>query len=84
LAQRILWGRETYLIREALQSLVGRPDRSKFLRIHRSTIVNIDRIQKLRPLFHGDYAVKLVDGTEVVLSRKFRENLTESLGQFLS
>ncbi len=80
---RIHAGRESHLIRETLQSLERRLDSTKFLRIHRSTIVNIDRIQELRPLFHGDFAVKLVDGTELTLSRKFRENLAEPLGQFL-
>ncbi len=80
---RLHAGRESHLIRETLQSLEKRLDSTKFLRIHRSTIVNIDRIQELRPLFHGDYSVKLVDGTGLTLSRKFRENLTEPLGQFL-
>jgi two-component system, LytTR family, response regulator len=80
---RLHAGRESHLIRQTLQSMEGRLDPSKFLRIHRSTIVNLNRIQELRPLFHGDYAVKLTDGTELTLSRKFRENLAEPLGQFL-
>jgi two-component system, LytTR family, response regulator len=80
---RLHAGRESHLIRESLQSLERRLDPAKFLRIHRSTIVNIDRIQELRPLFHGDYTLTLVDGTELSLSRKFRGNLAEHLGQFL-
>jgi two-component system LytT family response regulator len=76
-------GRETYLIRETLQSLAGRLDPAKFLRIHRSTVVNLDRISELRPIFHGDYQVKLTDGTELTLSRNYREKLLEPLGQFL-
>ena len=76
-------GRESHLIRETLQSLAGKLDPSKFLRIHRSTIVNVDRIRELRPLFHGDYAVKLLDGSELTLSRTFREKLAQPLGQFL-
>ncbi|MFZ0818886.1 MAG: LytTR family DNA-binding domain-containing protein [Candidatus Acidiferrales bacterium] len=80
---RLHAGHESHLIRETLQSLEKRLDSNKFLRIHRSTIVNIDRIQELRPLFHGDYAVKLRDGTELTLSRKYRENLAEPLGQYL-
>lgn len=80
---RIHVSRESYLIRETLQSLEVRLDSSKFLRIHRSTLVNLDRIQELQPLFHGDYVVRLLDGTELTLSRNHRERLTGSLGLFL-
>jgi two-component system LytT family response regulator len=80
---RIHVGRESHLVRETLQSLEGRLDPSKFLRIHRSTLVNVDRILELQPLFHGDYVVKLLDGTELSLSRTYRERLAGSLGQFL-
>jgi two-component system, LytTR family, response regulator len=80
---RIHAGAEAHLVRETLQSLEGRLDPAKFLRIHRSTIVNLDRIRELHPLFHGDYAVRLRDGTELTLSRNYREKLGEPLGQFL-
>jgi len=80
---RIHAGIEAHLVRETLQSLEGRLDPAKFLRIHRSTIVNLDRIRELHPLFHGDYAVRLRDGTELTLSRNYREKLGEPLGQFL-
>jgi two-component system LytT family response regulator len=80
---RIHAGRESHLVRETLQSLEGRLDPSKFLRIHRSTLVNLDRIQELQPLFHGDYVVKLLDGTELSLSRSYRERLAGPLGHFL-
>jgi two-component system, LytTR family, response regulator len=80
---RIHVGRESHLVRETLQSLEGRLDPSIFLRIHRSTLVNLDRIQELQPLFHGDYVVKLLDGTELSLSRTYRERLAAPLGQFL-
>jgi two-component system, LytTR family, response regulator len=80
---RIHAGSEGHLIRETLQSLEGRLDPAKFLRIHRSTIVNIDRIRELQPMFHGDYAVRLRDGTELTLSRSYREKLGESLVRFL-
>jgi two-component system LytT family response regulator len=76
-------GREAHLVRETLQSLEDRLDPSRFLRIHRSTVVNVDRIQELRPLFHGDYVVKLRDGTELSLSRSYREKLAGPLGQYL-
>ena len=80
---RIHAGREAHLVRETLQSLENRLDPARFLRIHRSTIVNLDRIRELQPLFHGDYAVRLRDGTELTLSRNYREKLGEPLGQFL-
>jgi two-component system LytT family response regulator len=71
------------LIRETLQSLEKRLDPAKFLRIHRSSLVNLDRIRELQPIFHGDYAVKLADGTELTLSRNYSEKLLEPLGRFL-
>ena len=80
---RIHAGREGHLVRETLQSLEGRLDPAQFLRIHRSTIVNLDRIRELKPTFHGDYAVFLRDGTELTLSRNYREKLGQPLGQFL-
>jgi two-component system LytT family response regulator len=76
-------GRESHLTRGTMASIEGRLDARKFLRIHRSTIVNLDRVRELAPLFHGDYAVRLRDGTELVLSRNYREKLQEPLGQFL-
>jgi len=79
---RIHAGRESHLIRETLQSLESRLDPEKFLRIHRSTLVNFDRIRELQPIFHGDYLVKMNDGTELTLSRSYREKLLEPLAQF--
>ena len=76
-------GRESHLIRETLQSVEGRLDPAKFLRIHRSTVVNCDRIKELQPLFHGDYVVRLRDGTELTLTRNYREKLAGVLGEFL-
>lgn len=76
-------GSERHLMRETLQGLEGRLDPARFLRIHRSAIVNIDRVRELQPLFHGDYSVLLSDGTELTLSRSYRDKLGESLAQFL-
>jgi two-component system, LytTR family, response regulator len=80
---RIHVGRESHLIRETLQSVEGRLDPAKFLRVHRSTVVNFDRIKELQPLFHGDYVIRLQDGTELTLTRNYREKLAGLLGQFL-
>jgi two-component system LytT family response regulator len=72
---RLHVGAETHLLRETMNSLEARLDPDRFLRIHRSTIVNIDRIQEMHPWFHGDYAVLLRDGTRLTLSRGYRQRL---------
>jgi two-component system LytT family response regulator len=56
---------------------------TSFVRIHRSTIVNLDRIRELQPTFHGDYAVLLHSGAELTLSRGYRDKLEERLGHSL-
>lgn len=73
-------GADTHLIRETMNSLEGRLDSRKFLRIHRSTIVNAERIKELRPWFHGEYVVLLKDGAELTLSRTYREKILSLLG----
>ena len=70
-------GRETHMIRETMNGIEAKLDPDKFLRIHRSTVVHIDRIKELHPMFSGDYAVILRDGTELALSRNYRERFLE-------
>ena len=70
-------GREAHMIRETMNGIEAKLDPRKFLRIHRSTVVNIDRIKELHPMFSGDYAVLLRNGTELALSRNYRERFTE-------
>lgn len=70
-------GNETHLLRETLSHLEGRLDPSRFLRIHRSRLVNLDRVKELTPLFNGDYTVSLHDGTELTLSRTYRDRLQD-------
>jgi two-component system, LytTR family, response regulator len=70
-------GRESHMIRETMNGIEAKLDPAKFLRIHRSTVVNIDRIKELQPMFSGDYAVILRNGTELALSRNYRERFTE-------
>ncbi len=76
---RLHAGKETHLMRESLSSIEERLDRNRFIRIHRSTIVNIERVKELRPLFHGDYEVVLQDGARVTLSRSYRDRLSDHL-----
>ena len=71
----------TYMIRETLANLEAQLDPERFVRIHRSTIVNLDRVQEMQPWFHGAFVVLLVDGTELRLSRSRREHLQTRLQQ---
>ncbi|HKU77163.1 MAG TPA: response regulator [Pyrinomonadaceae bacterium] len=72
-------GRKMHLLREKMNDLEGRLDPAKFVRIHRSIIVNLDRIKEMHPHFNGDYIVVLDDGRQLRLSRSRRENLEARL-----
>jgi two-component system LytT family response regulator len=68
-------GAKSYLHREPLRDLEARLDPQRFMRIHRSAIVALDRIAELRSSTHGDHCVRLRDGTELKLSRTRRGRL---------
>ncbi len=68
-------GGRAHLMRETMARLEARLDPKRFIRIHRSTIVNIDRLRKLSPSFAGEYAVILHDGTKLKLSRGYHERI---------
>ena len=72
-------GKETHIVRMTMNALLTRLDPARFLRIHRSTIVNLERIRELRPWFRGDYQVILRDGTELTLTKTHRPNLKSRL-----
>jgi two-component system LytT family response regulator len=74
-------GAQAHLLRETMSALEERLPSNRFVRISRSTIVNLDRIKELQPLFHGEYAVLLHDGTRLTLSRGYREKLSVLLGE---
>jgi two-component system LytT family response regulator len=74
-------GKDVHLLRETMNSIETRLDPSRFARIHRSTIVNLDRIAHLESWFHGDYCVKLVDGTTLTLSRTYRDRFEQHIGK---
>jgi two-component system, LytTR family, response regulator len=74
-------GTESHLHRETLTALAERLPPKKFMRISRSTIVNVDRIKELQPLFHGEYAVILRNGTTLTLSRSYRDVLDQLIGK---
>jgi two-component system, LytTR family, response regulator len=77
---RLHAGGKEYLARETLASLEAQLDPDRFARIHRSAIVQIDRIVELRPTTHGDAEVRLRDGTLLAVSRTWREGLDRALG----
>ena len=72
-------GRKSHLLREKMHDLEERLDPAKFVRIHRSIIVNLDRIKEMHPHFNGDYIVVLEDGRQLRLSRTRREHLEAKL-----
>ncbi|MEO8521193.1 MAG: LytTR family DNA-binding domain-containing protein [Acidobacteriota bacterium] len=76
---RLHVGNTAHLLRETMNALEGRLDPEKFFRIHRSRIVNMERIQELQPWLNGEYSVVLRTGTRLPLSRGCREKLQERL-----
>jgi len=68
-------GRESHLLRETVSGLAARLDPGQFMRIRHSTIVNLEHVKELRPLFRGEYLIVLRDGTELNSSRRYRKNL---------
>jgi two-component system, LytTR family, response regulator len=78
---RLHVGTTSHLLRETMNSIEARLDPEKFFRIHRSRIVNMERIQEMQPWLNGEYAVVLRNGTRVTLSRGYREKLQERLGK---
>lgn len=71
---------ESHMIRQTMAAMESELDPEVFVRIHRSTIVNIDRIRELQPLFNGEYVVILRSGARLTLSRGYRQTLEERLG----
>jgi two-component system, LytTR family, response regulator len=76
---RLHAGGKEFLLRETMTALESKLDPMDFVRIHRSTIVRVDRIRELEPLFQGDYVVVLDDTTRLTSSRGYRERLQELL-----
>ena len=80
---RLHAARESHMLRETMSTIEAKLDPSKFVRIHRGAVVNLERIKTLQPLFHGDHQVTLRDGSRLTLSRSYRENLERVLGRSL-
>ncbi|HEU4643606.1 MAG TPA: LytTR family DNA-binding domain-containing protein [Gemmatimonadaceae bacterium] len=69
----------TPLVRETIKTLDAALDPRRFARVHRSAIVRLAQVRALEPLFHGDMAVVLRDGTRLTLGRRHREEFEARL-----
>jgi two-component system LytT family response regulator len=74
-------GPKTHLLRRSMNDLESDLDPAQFCRIHRSTIVNLDRVRELRFDSDAEYELVLADGTQLRLSRRYRKDLHSRLGQ---
>lgn len=72
-------GGRTYVLRETMKSLEAILDPQVFQRVHRSTIVNVKRVRRLRPHMNGEYFLTLEDGQEIKLSRSYRDRVDQLL-----
>ena len=77
---RVHAGGKSYLLRETLTSMEGRLSPEHFVRIHRSTIVNVNRIREIHPMFKGTYHLRLEDGTELTSTATYRNRIQELIG----
>lgn len=78
---RLHFGKQSHLVRDRLANIESQLDPKKFVRIHRSTIVNIDRIRELAPWSRKDHRVVLQDGTQLALSRSCWEKFRAAIGK---
>jgi two-component system, LytTR family, response regulator len=74
-------GKGTRMVRQTLSAMEEQLDPKKFVRVHRSAMVNTDRIKELQPLFNGEHSLILDNGTRLTLSRKYKQKLFELLGK---
>jgi len=72
---RVHCGSRAHLLRRTMRDLVEQLGEARFVRIHKSVAVNVAEVAGLQPLFKGDYSLRLRDGTELRLSRRYREAL---------
>lgn len=73
-------GKATHVVRETMNQIESQLDPAKFVRIHRSTMVRIEAIREIQPMFNGDRMVILRDGTKLAMSRSYRDKVRTALG----
>jgi two-component system LytT family response regulator len=76
---RLHVGTQAHLLRETMNAIESRLDPERFFRIHRSRIVNVERIQEMQPWLNGEYSIVLRTGARLTISRGYREKLQEKL-----
>jgi len=74
---RISTEKDSHLLRETMAHLEKRLDPEKFLRVHRSAIVNLQHVKEIRSELNGDFAVFLANGQKVPMSRSYRSRVSE-------
>jgi two-component system LytT family response regulator len=77
-------GKESHMLRTTMNALEPKLDPEQFARIHRSAIVNLDRVRELQPLFRGEHVLILKDGTQLSVGRAFRAKLLQQIGSGVS
>jgi DNA-binding LytR/AlgR family response regulator len=76
---RLHVGKETHLVRETMNDIEKKLESDRFVRVHRSTIVNLDYVKEMQPLPSGEYDIAMRDGTQLRLSRGYRARLMDLL-----
>jgi len=76
---RLHVGKETQLVRETMNDIEKKLESDRFVRVHRSTIVNLDYVKEMQPLPSGEYDIAMRDGTQLRLSRGYRARLMDLL-----
>ena len=79
---RLHVGKNSYLVRGTMNSIEQKLDPNKFVRIHRSAIVNLDSIKEVHPwVQQGEYSLSLLDGRKLTISRNYRERFLKLIGE---
>jgi two-component system LytT family response regulator len=73
-------GKETHRTRGTLSGLVNRLDPARFARLHRSAVVNLERVREIQPWFKGESLAVLHDGTQLTIGRAYRDTFVKALG----
>jgi len=76
-------GKESHMVRTTMNALEPRLDPAQFIRIHRCSIVNCDRVREMQPLFRGEHVLILKDGTHLNVGRAFRATLLQQMGSIV-
>ncbi|MBC7790912.1 MAG: response regulator transcription factor [Anaerolineae bacterium] len=77
---RLHVGGRSHLVRDRMKAVEAKLNPAKYVRVHRSAIVNVDRIASLEPYFHGEYVLTMKDGAKLTSSRSYSARLRELLG----